>query len=325
MSMYPVPIKVAVSIGAPRAPFKLACVCLVFFCIFTRHELSLAMDHFLIKEGKTVYGKVLEVKVKEGETLLDIARQYDLGYNQIIAANPSIDPWTPPKGAKILVPKIFVLPSFRPPTGILVNLAEMRLYFFGEQTSSGQHLYTSPVGVGREGFTTALGVYTVLSKAKNPVWVVPPSVKKEEPDLPDRVPPGPENPLGGYIIRFSRLQYGIHGTNRPWGVGRRVSHGCIRLYPEDIAQLFPLVPVGALIQIDFQPIKAGWDVDTGQCWLQVFYDYEGKVKDPLAEALLAVDLCEQALGPLDIDLMAIKEAVKQMSGVPRVIAHVAQD
>jgi L,D-transpeptidase ErfK/SrfK len=251
-----------------------------------------AIRAFDLKKGQTVYGTLKSVKIRNGCTLLDIARDHDLGYNQIVAANPDMDPWVPPEGATALVPTMFVLPRKRLPSGIVVNLAEMRLYYFKKG-----RFWTCPVGVGREGYSTKLSIYTVLSKVKDPVWVVPPSVRKEEPDLPPYVPPGPENPLGKYILRFSRLSYGIHGTNRPWGVGRRVSHGCIRLYSEDIASLFPLVPVGTLIRITYEPIKVGWA--KGRCWLQVYRDYENRIKDPLAEALSEK---RRQRGSIDFDL-----------------------
>ncbi len=292
-----------------------------FFLFFTVPSFS--MDSFTLEEAKTVYGKILEVKISKGDTLLDLARYYDLGYNQIIAANPDMDPWTPKPGATAIIPKLFVLPYSRPSSGIVVNLAEMRLYFFRTSNMEEPGFFTCPVGVGRQGYTTKLGLYTVLSKARDPVWVPPPSVLKEEPDIPPRVPPGPENPLGRYILRFSRLQYGIHGTNRPWGVGRRVSHGCIRLYPEDIESLFPLVPIGTLIQISYEPIKVGWDEE--ECYLQVFDDYEGRIQDPFAQALLAVERCEKALGPLKINLKRIRQALDDKNGVPVIVARAVHE
>ncbi len=276
------------------------------------------MDCFTMENGKTAYGKILRIKTTPNDTLLDIARRYDLGYNQIIGANPGLDPWTPGTGTEVLAPKLFILPDSRPSAGIVVNLAEMRLYYFRITDNGKTKFYTCPVGVGREGYATRLGIYMVRSKAIDPTWVVPPSVRKESPDLPEKIPPGAGNPLGRYILRFSRLQYGIHGTNRPWGVGRRVSHGCIRLYPEDIAQLFPLVSIGTLIQISYEPIKVGWD--NNKCYLQVFRDYEGRIDDPFARALLAVNQCEKAIGPLKIDLRKIKKALKEQNGIPVTVA-----
>ncbi|MBW1965049.1 MAG: L,D-transpeptidase family protein, partial [Deltaproteobacteria bacterium] len=160
---------------------------------------------------------MMTVKAEHTQTLLDIAKDNDLGYNQIVAANPGMDPWVPSEGANVIVPTVFVLPRGRLPFGIVVNLAEMRLYYFKFAKERPSRLWTCPVGVGREGYSTKLSIYTVFSKAKDPIWVVPPSVLKEDPELPPQVSPGPDNPLGKYILRFSRLSYGIHGTNRPWG------------------------------------------------------------------------------------------------------------
>jgi L,D-transpeptidase ErfK/SrfK len=277
-----------------------------------------ALTEFSVEPGRTIYGAVGSVTIEPMQTLLDVARDFDLGYNHIVAANPDLDPWTPSEGAITKVPTLFLLPLTRLGEGLIVNLAEMRLYFLESEDGRLARFWTCPVGVGREGFSTELGIYTVLSKVKDPVWVIPPSVRMEDPDLPDEVPPGPENPLGEYILRFSRSAYGIHGTNRPWGVGRRVSHGCIRLYPEDIAALFPLVPVGTLIRITYEPIKIGWG--DGACWLQVYEDYEGKVEDPFAEALMGIATCEEVIGPVKIDLRLIKKTLKEQTGIPVPIA-----
>ena len=243
---------------------------LVFFIIILADPKVDALNVFDLEDGRTVYGATRTVKAEHTQTLLDIARDHDLGYNQIVAANPGMDPWVPSENADVLLPTVFVLPRERLPSGIVVNLAEMRLYYFKSFEKGPSRFWTCPVGVGREGYSTELSIYTVFSKAKNPIWVIPPSVLKEDPELPPQIPPGPDNPLGKYILRFSRLSYGIHGTNRPWGVGRRVSHGCIRLYSEDIASLFPMVPIGTLVRIIYEPIKVGWAED--RCWLQVYQD-----------------------------------------------------
>jgi L,D-transpeptidase ErfK/SrfK len=287
---------------------------LIFFIIIPADPRAYALNVFDLEEGRTVYGTLRTVKTGDKQTLLDIAKDHDLGYNQIVAANPGMDPWVPSEGANVTVPAVFVLPRGRLPSGIIVNLAEMRLYYFKSAKEGRPRFWTCPVGVGREGYSTELSIYTVLSKVKDPIWVVPPSVLKEDPELPPQVPPGPDNPLGKYILRFSRLSYGIHGTNRPWGVGRRVSHGCIRLYSEDIASLFPLVPVGTLVRIIYEPIKVGWA--EGKCWLQVYQDYENKIDEPLATAFSGISACERAIGPLKLDLKEIKRAIREQTGIP---------
>jgi len=279
---------------------------------------SWSLRSLIVSHETTLYGTTRWVKVNEKDTLLDIARDFDLGFNQIAAANPDIDPWVPPTGSVVRVPLAFVLPQERINSGIVVNLAEMRLYYF---YSDGGHDYflTAPIGIGKEGFLTELGIYTVKSKTPNPTWVVPKSIREEEPDLPEEVPPGPDNPLGDYVFRLSRMAYAIHGTNKPWGTGRRVSHGCIRMYPEDVATLYPLVPVGTLVHVIYEPIKVGWG--DGKCWIQVFDDFENRIEDPLSKAMSAISHCESAIGPLDVDSKALHRALKDKTGVPMAVAH----
>jgi L,D-transpeptidase ErfK/SrfK len=279
---------------------------------------SWALKCFILSPDTTFYGATRWVKVNEGETLLDIARDLDLGYNQIIAANPDIDPWVPAKKSLVLVPLAFVLPQERLSSGIVVNLAEMRLYYF---LSNGGHdcFLTAPIGVGTEGFLTKLGVYKVKSKTVNPTWVVPESIKKLEPDLPDEVPPGPDNPLGDFALRLSQFEYAIHGTNKPWGVGRRVSHGCIRMYPEDVAEIYSMVPVGTIVHVIYEPIKLGWG--DGKCWIQVFEDFDNRIDNPVSKVMGDLSYYETAIGPLDIDFKALFSALKDKTGVPTAVAR----
>ncbi len=278
-----------------------------------------ALDRYELTGARAIYGTVLKARITEGQTLLDLARKFGIGYNQITAANPSVDPWVPEPGIDVLIPKIVVLPRGLLPEGITINLAEMRLFFTKRGSGGRTLLYTCPIGIGKSGFSTKTGLYTVRSKAEDPTWYVPESIRRLEPDLPPVVPPGPDNPLGRYILRFSRHAYGIHGTNRPLGIGRRVSHGCIRCYPEDIEQLYPLVEVGSLINIVYEPIKAVYQ--DGSCWLQVFEDYENRLQDPFSAALMAVDQCRQEaalLGRegLKVDLRALKQTVSEHTGLP---------
>lgn len=215
----------------------------------------------LPSSGESVVGRNLIVPAKASETLLDIARRYDVGYSEIKAANPNIDPWLPKEGSPVVVPTQYVLPQ-APRRGIVINLAEMRLYYFPEsQPGQPGVVVTHPIGIGREGWSTPLGKTSVISKKKNPTWIPPESIRAEHEangdPLPKVVPPGPDNPLGKFALRLGMPGYLIHGTNRPWGVGMRVSHGCIRLYPEDIASLFAQVKVGDSVNIVYQPFKAG--------------------------------------------------------------------
>ncbi|MBX6423769.1 L,D-transpeptidase family protein [Thermosulfurimonas sp. F29] len=279
----------------------------------------LALDRFVIPEGQSVFGEILYHTLSGNETLLDVARAYDLGYNQIVLANPGLDPWIPPAGHRVLIPKEFVLPE-GPHTGILVNLPEMRLYYF--RTEGGVRVvYTAPIGIGTEGRLTTQGIYTVYRKKEHPYWHVPESIRKEDPTLPEVVPPGPENPLGDYALYLSRGAYAIHGTNRPWGIGRRVSHGCIRLYPEDIKALFPLVPVGTPVRVLYQPVKLG--IREGRVYLQAFPDIEKRLPDPVLEVVKMAARLERETGyDLTLDLFRVREVLRKPDGVPREVGEV---
>ena len=197
------------------------------------------------------------------QNLLQIARLNSLGYIELLAANPGVDPWVPEKGRTLILPKAHLLPD-APRRGIVINLAELRLYFFRKGSTP---VLTFPIGIGRMGRETPTGVTHVKAKRKNPTWIPPASIRAERPGLPSEVPPGPRNPLGRYALNLAWQGYVIHGTNKPYGIGRRVSSGCIRLYPEDIALLFRLVSVGTPVAIVYQPVKLGWS--DGELYLEV--------------------------------------------------------
>lgn len=223
---------------------------------------ALADTYALPPAGNDVIGKPQIVLTRDHDTLLDIARSYDLGYDEITTANPGVDPWLPKPGTRILLPTRFILPPGAR-RGIVLNIAEMRLYFF-PKPKPGQTpmVITHPVGIGREGWSTPLGETHVAAKRAHPNWYVPPSILKEHAakgdPLPRVVAAGPDNPLGNYAMPLAIPGYLIHGTNKPFGIGRRVSHGCIQLYPEDIKGLFKDIPVGTPVRIINQPYKAGW-------------------------------------------------------------------
>jgi L,D-transpeptidase ErfK/SrfK len=192
--------------------------------------------------------------VRAGETLEDIARRFDLGFTEIRAANPDVDPWLPEPGTALTLPTSHITPA-APHVGIVINLADQRLYLFGR---GGTAIRSFPIGIGRQGWNTPTGDSKVVRKRINPTWRVPASIRKQSPWLPKSIPPGPRNPLGRFALNLSIPGYLIHGTNVPDGIGRRVSHGCIRLYPEDIRALFAMVPVGTPVRIVNQPVKTAW-------------------------------------------------------------------
>jgi L,D-transpeptidase ErfK/SrfK len=219
-----------------------------------------ALTYRLPPEGEDLVGRISVVNVREGETLIDIAREHGLGYNEIVAANPDLDPWLPPTGAEVVLPTRYILPS-APREGIIINIAEMRLYYYPPAAEESRMVMTFPIGIGQEGWATPLGITRIVAKAKDPSWVVPASVRKEHEEmgdpLPAVVPPGPDNPLGRHALRLGWTSYLIHGTNKPFGIGMRVSHGCIRMYPEHVERLYHMVKVGTPVWIIDQPVKIG--------------------------------------------------------------------
>jgi L,D-transpeptidase ErfK/SrfK len=191
---------------------------------------------------------------REEDTLGDVARINDLGYGQLAVVNEGVDPWFPGRGHRVTLPALYLVPEGAR-TGIVVNLAEQRLYYF---PPGGHTVETYPLGVGVEGRSTPTGVTRILRKDARPTWYPPPSIREEKPELPTVVPLGPDNPLGDYALRLGWPGYLIHGTNKPYGVGRNVSHGCLRLYPEDVARLFREVTIGTPVRVIDQEIRLAW-------------------------------------------------------------------
>lgn len=199
-------------------------------------------------------GEISEYHIKMEDTLLDVARRFDVGFVALRATNPGVDAWVPAAGTRLTLPTAHILPEGRR-TGMVINLPEQRLYFFRGVPGA---VTTFPLGTPRDGCPIPHGTTTVIRKRAQPTWTPPPSIRAERPDLPDHVPPGPANPLGEFALDLGWKGYLIHGTNKPDGIGRRVTHGCIRLYPEDIAQLFAAVQVGTWVTVIDQPVKLGW-------------------------------------------------------------------
>lgn len=197
------------------------------------------------------------------DSLVDLARKFGLGYTEIVSANPGIDPWVPGADKKIVLPTAHILPA-APHKGIVINLADQRMYFFRDD---GKTVESVPLGIGNVGWDTPKGTTKVVRKKKNPTWYVPKSVREEDPELPAVVRPGPDNPLGSHAVYLGWPAYLFHGTNKPYGVGRRVSHGCVRLYPEDIARLFGDIKIGTPVTVVDQPMKVT-KMD-GQVWLEI--------------------------------------------------------
>jgi len=216
----------------------------------------------LNSDEQTVIGEPQIVLAGSEDTFSDLARTYGLGYDDLIDANPGIDPWMPGEGTPVLLPTQYVLPD-APKRGVILNIATKRLFYYPTPAEGEpQQVLTYPIGIGRVGWETPLGETTVVAKAKNPSWWVPASVRKEHAEmgdpLPSLIPPGPDNPLGTRVLKLDIPGYLIHGTNQPYGVGMRVSHGCVRLYPENIEFLYTLVNIGESVTILHAPYQMGW-------------------------------------------------------------------
>ncbi|MFZ5609234.1 MAG: L,D-transpeptidase family protein [Pseudomonadota bacterium] len=268
-----------------------------------------------------VVGEQYFYAVQSEQTLMDVARLFGLGIAELIAANPEVDPWLPPAGAAVILPLAHVLPN-APRRGIVINLAEPRLYAYGPW---GVKSYA--IGIGRDGLDTPLGTTKVVSRIMHPAWYPTAQARADDPTLPRVVPPGPSNPLGDRALALGWSGYLIHGTNKPDGVGLRISRGCIRLYPEAIAALFGLTPTGTAVTVVNQPVKAGWRGDA----LYVEVHDPGAVADSFARAAdaQAVDealvraVVTAAAGARDvaIDWRLVAQEARRPSGLARRISR----
>jgi L,D-transpeptidase ErfK/SrfK len=223
-----------------------------------------ATEYLLAKPTDSVVGEDQTITTVYEDDLYDLARKYSLGSEEVIRVNPGVDPWLPGAGKQVIIPGRHILPP-GPREGIVVNLAEHRLYYYPKpQRGKPQVVISYPVSIGKMDWHTPIGVTHVIQKEKNPVWYPPESVRKEHAaagdPLPTVVPSGPDNPLGLFAMRLAAGNgtYMIHGTNNPIAVGLAVTHGCIRMYPEDVERLFPLIPVGTQVRLINEPVKVAW-------------------------------------------------------------------
>lgn len=271
-------------------------------------------------EGDAV-GSLGTYHTKYEDNLYELSRNFDIGIVQMLAANPGVDVWQPAPETELVVPTAHLLPDVAR-TGIVINLSELRLYYFADA----QTVYTFPIGIGRDGWQTPAGEMKVVRKKQDPSWVPPASIRKVEPDLPAVVPPGPENPMGGYALYLGSGGYAIHGTNRPYGIGKRSSHGCIRMYPEDIEVLFDLVKEGTRVRIIDKPYIVGWRRDK----LYLIVMPTQKQADVISESYSppppismpeAHREVQKKAGNLPVDWHAVEQAIRKQSGVPVLIAQ----
>ena len=257
-------------------------------------------------------GRMQYHKVTTGETLLDVARDAGLGFHEVRDANPAIDEWIPPEGAEVVVPSRWILPRSRY-RGLVVNIPEMRMYVFPTDARPGElvSLRTWAVGIGTEEAPSPIGPFTIRSKDANPTWIVPDDILRTM-DNPRRVvPPGPDNPMGAFRIRLSHGAYAIHGTNDPWSIGRLTTHGCIRLYPEDLEVLYPKVAPGMPGELVYEPVKIG--VRDDRVFVEVHSDVYGRIRD--FDGYARTELKKAGVADR-IDPERFRAAVKAKRGVP---------
>ena len=295
------------------------------FCACIASGFACADTFIQPPDDTDIIGNLQYIRAHENETLLDIARNNDIGQKEIIIANPDVDRWLPKNSPVVTLPKRYLLPDAER-TGLVLNLPEMRIYYFykSEYTNIPQ-VITHPVSVGRMDWETPLGKTTIISKQKDPSWRPPQSLKDEaiaegDEPLPDVVLPGPDNPLGRYAMRLGIPGYLLHSTNKPFGVGMRVTHGCLRMYPEDIEQLFDDVPVGTQVQIVNQPVKLGWLSETLYIEIHpVLEENQQKASNDLQTVLnLIADYTADR--PVKLSGSALRLAVEKQDGIPVAIS-----
>ena len=256
------------------------------------------------------------------DTLLDIARRFGMGLAELRLANPGVDIWLPGEGTAIRLPSKFILPE-APRSGLVVNVAEMRIYYYPKGESI---VRTWPISIGRVGWETPLGQTTIVRKKVHPTWYPPESIREEAAmqgeTLPRAIGPGPDNPLGSHALYLGFPKYLIHGTNKPYSIGMRVSHGCLRMYPEDIVELFEMVGPGTPVTLVHQRIKAGWAGD--ELYMEVHPIVEGsdsEARPSMTEVVASLIPAISATGmPIALDWSRIDEALATANGIPVAVA-----
>ncbi len=302
--------------GAP-----IGSIAALLFCLATTDSSARSYD-----VNGDLIGELEIASTQRADTLSDLARAYDQGYLEMRHANPGVDPWLPGEETEIIIPSLYVLPD-APREDIVVNVPEMRLYYYPKVRSGAQReVTTHPVSIGRQQWTTPHGVTSIVQKIKDPAWYPPESIREEHAaegnPLPKVVPAGPDNPLGAYKMRLGLPGYLIHGTNRPYGIGMRVTHGCMRMYPKDVEQMFESVAVGTQVRIVNQPYKIG--VAHEKVYLEVhphLAEDEDKFRDQFSHV---VELIAARTGGLEVQLnwRQLQTAIETKSGIPSVVGTV---
>jgi len=253
-----------------------------------------------------IYGEAEKDIVQPEETLLDVAYRHRLGFDSLSRLNPRVKVWIPDPGTVLDLPTQFILPT-APRKGLVINVPEMRMYDF----TRGGDPETYAIAIGDDMDPSLIGEFRVGAKRRNPAWTVPAAIRKEKPELPAVVPPGDDNPLGDHWMTIGNTSYGIHGTNNPWSIGRMATHGCIRLYDDQLAGLYARVPSGTPIRLLYQTVKLGARGDG--IYVEAHPDLYGREPDRTQRALASA--YEMGVGHL-VDMRRLREAVEASRGVP---------
>lgn len=301
-----------------------------------RHLLIIAAIFFLspayaleytIEKDSDIVGEVQSYTIQKGDTFDEIARKYDLGVLELQEANPTVNRNKKlAVGTKLVIPTSFILPS-APREGIVLNIAELRVYFYPADSDK---VYTYPVGLGQQGWKTPTGKTTIVKKRENPIWIPPDSIRakyaRKGQILPAYVPAGPNNPLGLYALNLGWTNYRMHGTNAPGSVGLRSSHGCIRMLPEDIERLFNQVEVGTKVNIIHEPFKVG--VKDGELYLEAHqpfpeeYYTKDEADDDILNAAISLGKTDPDYDDEEVNWSEARKLIKETYGYPVMITNV---
>ncbi len=297
---------------------------LVSILFFTLASQLQAERYVLPENGGSIIGQLTIINAREGDTFLTLARKFDTGFQEIVLANPAVDPLRLDGGTQVIIPTRYILPQAKR-EGLVLNLAEMRLYYYPESAKGEpRYVHTYPVSIGQSGWDTPHSRSRIIAKVKNPTWHPPESIRKdhEEKDdpLPEFVPPGPDNPLGKYMLRLTLPSYLIHGTNRPQGIGMKVTYGCVRLHPDDIKDLFNRVAIDTPVTIINQPYKLAWHY--GKLYVEM-HPSEGDETETnslhLTRLVRAVIAATASIKNYDIDWKLASQLAQSKSGLPTII------
>ena len=271
-----------------------------------------------VQPEDSLVGRTEAHAARHEDTLLDVARRFGMGISEMQLANPEVDLWLPGEGTEIRLPSRFILPA-APRSGLVVNVPEMRIYYYPKGETV---VHTWPISIGRAGWDTPLGKTSIVRKAVRPTWIPPDSIREEYLErgeiLPRVVRPGPDNPLGSHALYLGLPAYLIHGTNRPYSIGMRVSHGCVRMYPEHIEELFEMTKPGTPVTLVHQGVKAGWAGN--ELFIEVHPDVdvpdeEGRPR--MTDAVTSIIAATPEGGPPSVvDWVRVRQALAAADGIP---------